>query len=132
MNSKATLKRVPWVAGLATTALFGAMAAHAEFTADFSNPATAISGEAIIASGTCIAKYAVALDDRTKTAAEIGRLVADRCAKEISKAAGLSAWMIGKPDDYAKNLQYIREELTANAVLRVRAATDKSRLLARQ
>lgn len=132
MRNTFTLQRVRWAAGLAYVGLFGAMAAHADFTADFANPATAISGEAIIASGTCIAKYAAALDDRRKTPAEIGQAVAQRCAKEISRAAGLTAWMVGKPDDYAKNLQYTREELTTNAVIRLRAATEKTRLLARQ
>ena len=107
----------------AGTGLFGALPVNADVTADFANPATAISGAAVIASGTCIARYAAALDDRISPAATIGERVAERCAKEISKSAGLASWMIGKPDEYPKYLKYAREELTTNTVLRARAAT---------
>ncbi len=126
MRNFVSLKNVRVATVLAAgVGLVAAMTAGAEVTADFSNPATAISGAAVIASGTCIAKFATALDDRSKPATEIAQLVAQRCAKEISKSAGLASWMVGKPDDYAKNLKYVREELTTNAVLRLRATGAK-------
>jgi hypothetical protein len=100
--------------------LFGATAASAD--TDFTNPAVALSGQAVIASGTCIAKYAASLDDRTKPAEEIGRLIAKRCSKEISRSAGLASWMVGKPEEFQKNLKYTQDKLTTNAVERSRAA----------
>lgn len=112
----------------AGTGLFAATAALANATVDFSNPATAMSEAAVIASGTCIAKYATALDDRSKPAAEIGRRIAERCAKEISRSAGLASLIVGRPDDYSKNLKYTRDELTTNAVLRARAAAKQRSL----
>jgi hypothetical protein len=106
--------------------LIAAGAASAAINPDFSNPAVAMSGEAVIASGTCIAKYVAILDDRSKPAAEIGQLIAQHCAREISRSAGLASWMIGKPEDFSKNLKYMREELTTGAVLRARAAHQGS------
>jgi len=94
-------------------------------TVDFNNPATAMSSDAVVASGTCIAKYVRVFDDATKPAAEIAQRVAKRCAKEISKSAGLASFMVGRPDEYAKNLRYTQEELTTNAVLRARAAASR-------
>jgi hypothetical protein len=105
----------------ACAGLFAATTAGAE--TDFTNPAVALSGQAVIASGTCIAKYAASLDDTTKPAAEIGQLVAKRCSKEISKSAGLASWMVGKPEEFQKNLKYTQERLTTDAVVRVRAST---------
>jgi len=94
--------------------------ANAAAGPDFSNPAVAISSDAVIASGTCIAKYAVLLEDRSKPAEQIGQRVARRCAAVISRSAGLASWMAGRPDDFAKNLKYMREELTTNTVARIR------------
>jgi len=126
MRNIINLNSVRFAAVLAAGAgLFGTMASNAEVTVDFSNPATAMSGAAVIASGTCIAKFATVLDDPSKSATEIGQLVAQRCAKEISKSAGLASFMVGKPDEYAKNLKYAQEELTTNAVLRLRASSAK-------
>ena len=96
--------------------------ANAAAGPDFSNPAVAISSDAVIASGTCIAKYAVLLEDRSKPAEQIGQRVARRCAAVISRSAGLASWMAGRPDDFAKNLKYMREELTTNTVARIRAS----------
>jgi len=109
----------------ACASLLAAVSARADTAPDFTNPATAISGAAVIASGTCIAKYATSLDDRTKPAQEIAQRIAERCAKEISRSAGLASWMVGKPDEYAKDLKYTSEDLTTNAVLRSRAAASK-------
>jgi len=89
---------------------------------DFTNPAILMSNDAIVASGTCIAKYAARLDDGARSVADVAQLVAQRCAKEISRSAGLAAWMMGKPEDFAKNVQYTREELTVTTVERTRAA----------
>jgi hypothetical protein len=102
--------------------LFAAGSAGAAINPDFSNPAVAMSGEAVVASGTCIAKYVVILDDRSKPASEIGQRVARRCAREISRSAGLASWMVGRPEEFSKNLRYTQDELTTNAVLRARAA----------
>jgi hypothetical protein len=110
-------------AALAVAGLFAATIANAVAAPDFSNPAIAMSSEAVIASGACIAKYAAALDDQSKPAAEIGQRVAKRCAKEISRSAGLATWMMGKPENFAKNLKYTQQDLTTNTVLRYRAAS---------
>lgn len=104
------------------TTCMGASWARADVNPDFTNPAVTLSGEAVIASGTCIAKYASILDDRSKPAAQIGQRVAKRCAKEIALSAGLASWMVGKPDEFAKNLKYTKEDLTTGAVVRSRAA----------
>ena len=106
-------------------ALFCAGIANAE--TDFSNPAVALSGQAMIASGACIAKYTVRLDDGLKPAAEIGQLVAKHCSREIRRSAGLASWMVGKPDEFQQNLKYAQESLTTNAVVRYRAATTRQR-----
>jgi len=110
------------LATLSGAALLAAPSAYAAINPDFSNPAVTMSGEAVVASGTCIAKYAVMLDDRSKPAAEIGQRVAKRCAREISRSAGLASWMVGKPEEFRKNLKYTQDELTTNAVMRIRAA----------
>ena len=81
-----------------------------------------MSSEAVIASGACIARYTVILDDPSKPAGQIGRQIAKHCAKEIARSAGLASWMMGKPEEFAKNLKYAREDLTTNTVLRYRAA----------
>ncbi len=109
----------------AGAALLGAAAANAE--TDFSNPAVALSGQAVIASGTCIAKYAASLNDNSKPAAEIGQRIARRCAMEISRSAGLASWMVGKPQEFQRNLKYTRDDLTTKAVVRMRAATTRQR-----
>jgi hypothetical protein len=100
----------------------GAGVAAAAINQDFTNPAVAMSNEAIVASGTCLAKFATRLDDGTKPVAEVAQLVAKRCAKEISRSAGLAAWMMGKPEDFAKYVRYTREELTVATIERTRAA----------
>jgi hypothetical protein len=115
-------KHMAMAAALAAAGLFVAMIANAEPPPNFSNPAIAMSSEAVIASGACIAKYAAALDDQSKSAAEIGQRVARRCAREISRSAGLATWMNGKPQDFAKNLKYAQQDLTTNTVVRYRAA----------
>ncbi|HMA00163.1 MAG TPA: hypothetical protein VKP66_19645 [Steroidobacteraceae bacterium] len=112
--------RIP-AAALAVAGLFTVGIASAAATVDFANPAVAMSSEALIASGTCIAKYAAALDDQSKPAAEIGQKVARRCARQISRSAGLAAWMAGNPENFAKNLKYTQQDLTTNTVLRYRA-----------
>jgi hypothetical protein len=115
-------KHMAMAAAFVAAGLFAAMIANAEAPPNFSNPAIAMSSEAVIASGVCMAKYAAALDDQSKSAAEIGQRVARRCAKEISRSAGLATWMNGKPQDFAKNLKYAQQDLTTNTVLRYRAA----------
>jgi hypothetical protein len=105
----------------ATAVLLGATLASAADSPDFSNPAVALSSEAVIASGTCIAKYAPLLEDRTRPAEEIGQRIARRCSKQISRSAGLASWMVGKPQEFAKNLKYTRDDLTTRTVLRYRA-----------
>src|SRR5450631_956730 len=109
-------------AALAAVGLLAATIANAEAAPDFSNPAIAMSSAAVIASGTCIAKYAAALDDQAKSAAEIGQRVAKRCARQISRSVGLATWMTGKPENFARNLKYAQQDLTTNTVLRYRAA----------
>jgi hypothetical protein len=69
------------------------------------------------------------LDDPSQSAELIAGQVAEHCAKEISLAAGMSAFLEGKPEDYAKNLKYAQEELTKNAVMRHRTATDATKLV---
>jgi hypothetical protein len=115
------IKSATLAAVCACAGLFAASLASAD--TDFSNPAVALSGQAVIASGTCIAKYAASLDDSTRPAAEIGQRVAKRCSKEISRSAGLASWMVGKPEEFQKNLKYTQEHLTTDAVVRVRAST---------
>jgi ATP-dependent protease ClpP protease subunit len=107
---------------LAAAGLLTARIANAGTALDFSSPAIAMSSEAVIASGVCIAKYAAALDDQSKSAAEIGQRVARRCAKQISRSAALATWMSGKPDDFARNLKYAQQDLTTNTVLRYRSS----------
>lgn len=89
---------------------------------DFANPAVNITNEAMVASGACIARSISELDDGSKAAPYVAKLVAARCAKQISRSVGLATLMVGKPDEYAKNLRYTNEELTANAVVRARAS----------
>ena len=109
-------------AAIAVTAgLLGASLTSAADSPDFSNPAVALSSEAVIASGACIAKSAPLLDDRTRPAEEIGQRIARRCSKQIARSAGLASWMVGKPQDFAKNLKYTRDDLTTRTVLRYRA-----------
>ncbi len=124
LNTRAKLstKAASFLAALSIAGSFASGAANAAMDPDFANPAVAISGAAVIASGTCIAKYASILDDRSKPAAEIGQKVAKRCAKEISRSAGLASWMVGKPEDFAKMLKYTRDDLTTGTVERSRAA----------
>lgn len=110
---------------LPVAALLVSGLAEAEMSTDFTNPAVTLSGAAVIASGTCIAKYTSILDDGSKPAAEIGARVAKRCAREISRSAGLASWMTGKPEDFAKTLKYTSEELTTGTVQRSRAAAHK-------
>lgn len=112
---------VPLMAALALVGLECPGTAGAAVT-DFANPAVALSGEAIIATGSCIAKYTTALDDGSKPVVSIGRLVARHCSREITRSAGLASWMTGKPEDFAKNLRYVQQDLTTNTVLRHRAA----------
>ena len=107
---------------LSAATLLCAGVAGAAINQDFTNPAVAMSNDAIVASGTCIAKYATRLDNGAKPVADVAQLVANRCAKEISRSAGLAAWMMGKPEDFARNLQYAREELTVTTIQRTRAA----------
>jgi hypothetical protein len=103
--------------------LLGTELSFAAVEQDFSNPAIALSNQALVETGTCIARYAVELDDGSSPAAAVGRQVAAHCAKQISLSAGLASWMSGRPEDFSKNLQYGREDLTTNAVLRHRAAS---------
>ncbi|MGO9992058.1 MAG: hypothetical protein ACLPTF_06040 [Steroidobacteraceae bacterium] len=112
---------------LLSSALLGTGVASAAINPDFSNPAIAMTSDAVIASGACIAKYAAILDEPSKPAAEIGQRVAKRCAKEISRSAGLASWMIGKPEEYPKNLKFIQEDLTTSTVVRSRAAAKRQR-----
>jgi hypothetical protein len=107
---------------LSVATLLVAGTAGAAINQDFSNPAVGMSNDAIVASGTCIGKFAARFDDGSKPVAAIAQQVAKRCAKEISRSAGLAAWMMGKPEDFAKNLQYAREELTVTTIERARAA----------
>src|SRR5258708_23345579 len=107
---------------LAAAGLCNAAFAGAATRPDFTNPAVGMSSEAVIASGVCIARYAVILDDPSKPAGQIGRQIAKHCAKEITRSAGLASWMMGKPEEFAKNLKYAREDLTTSTVLRYRAA----------
>jgi hypothetical protein len=110
----ATLLLAIGLAGAARTASAGDL--------DFSNPGVAITADAIIASGACIAKYAALLDDGSMPAAEVGKRVANQCSTLISRSAGMAALVSGKPDAFASDLQYMRDALTTNAVVRLRAA----------
>lgn len=122
-SSSWSIKRTIASTALAAAGVLTASLALAAMSPDFTDPAVTMSGEAVIASGTCIAKYAAKLDDPSRPAAEIGQHIAKRCAKQISRSAGLASWMAGKPEDFAKNLKYAREDLTTNAVLRYRAGS---------
>lgn len=125
MNIRTSLRISTAAACLAATAAAatpGIGRANTTLEPDFSNPAVAMSRDAVIASGTCIAKYAALLDDGAKPAAEIGQRVAKRCTGEIARSAGLSSLLVGRPEDYAKNRRYLSEDLTTNAVVRMRAA----------
>jgi hypothetical protein len=95
---------------------------------DFSNPAVALSGKAIVDSGACIAKYTVQLNDASQSVAAVAAAVAKRCDREISLSAGLAAFLAGKPGDFAENLKYAREDLTAHAVERYRTNTQSGQL----
>jgi RNA 3'-terminal phosphate cyclase len=107
---------------LAAAGLCHATLAGAETKPDFTNPAVGMSSEAVIASGACIARYTAKLDDRSKPAGQIGQQIAKHCAKQIARSAGLASWMMGKPEEFAKNLKYAQEDLTTNTVRRYRAA----------
>jgi hypothetical protein len=122
-----TVGQMTLAAVVSAAGLLGSQLANAAIDPDFANPAIAMSGKAVMASGTCIAKYAAMLDDGSKPAALIGQRVAKRCAKEISRSAGLATWMAGKPDEFAKNLKYVRDDLTTGAVVRARAAAKRQR-----
>jgi len=110
------------VAGLC----FSAIAPAADL--DFSNPAVALSGKAIVDSGACIAKYTVQLNDASQTVAAVAAAVAKRCDREIALSAGLAAFLAGKPEDFSENLKYAREDLTAHAVERYRANAQSGQL----
>jgi hypothetical protein len=110
---------------LSAATLLGAGGVGAAVNQDFTNPAVVLSNDAIVASGTCIAKYASRFDDGAKPVGEVAQRVAKRCAKEISRSAGLAAWMMGKPEDFARNVQYAREELTVTTIQRTRAAKHR-------
>jgi hypothetical protein len=95
---------------------------------DFSNPAVALSGKAIVDSGACIAKYTVQLNDASQSVAAVAAAVAKRCDREISLSAGLAAFLAGNPADFSENLKYAREDLTAHAVERYRANMQSGQL----
>jgi hypothetical protein len=123
-SSGSKLRRV-WTAAAATAGLCVAGVAGAAANPDFTDPAIVMSTEAVIQSGTCIAKFAVRLDDQSRPAAQIGQRIARHCATQISRSAGLASWMAGKPQDFAKNLKYAQEDLTTNAVLRHRESAKR-------
>ena len=79
---------------------------------------------AIIASGACISKYVTVLDDGAKSAADVGHLVAARCARQISHAAHAAAIMNGQPDQFASNFKYMSEKLTVTSVERARLGSS--------
>ena len=122
MASKSTFARFAAAVSIGSALL---CAGVAQADTDFSNPAVALSGQALIASGTCIAKYTASLDDARKPAADIGKLVAGHCSKEIRRSAGLASWMVGKPDEFQKTLKYAQESITTNAVVRFRASAAR-------
>jgi uncharacterized protein YggE len=88
---RTTTARTLAVATLMSASLLAPPLAGAAMNRDFTNPAVIMSGEAVVASGACIAKYAVVLDDQSKPAGEIAQRVAKRCAREISRSAGLAS-----------------------------------------
>lgn len=108
-----------------TAGLLGASIAGAA-DVDFANPAVDVAAQATIESGSCIAKYTAMLFDASQPAEAVASQVAQHCQKEIARAAGLAAFMEGRPQDFAKNLKYIQETLTANAVVRYRESTQKT------
>jgi hypothetical protein len=114
------------VVTLAAGALFGGLVSAAGL--DFSNPAVALSSKAVIDSGACIARYTVQFNDASKSVADVAQAVAKRCDKEISLSAGFATLLVGRPEDFAANLKYARDELTAHAVERYRANTESARV----
>ena len=127
MNHILKFRRYRLALGAMAVSLLGASVVGAE-SLDFSNPAVVMSGDAVIASGTCIAKYVAILNDESQPAESVGKNVAKHCNREITRSAGLAAWLAGNPDDFSKNLKYAQEELTTNAVLRFRLAAQNVRL----
>jgi hypothetical protein len=103
---------------LASGGLFGG-AANADV--DAQNPILAMTHEAIVASGLCIARYAQTSDDMLPAYVAAKR-VAQSCETEISRSAGLVTYMGGNPELFATNLQYIKETMTLNTISRLRAA----------
>jgi hypothetical protein len=95
---------------------------------ELQNPATAITNEAMVATGACVAKYVGRLDDGNLEPAAVAKQVAARCQHEIIRSVGLVTQMSGRPDDYAKNLAYINAVFTTNAVVRFRAAGSKRQI----
>lgn len=87
--------------------------------------AIAMTNEAMVATGSCVAKYVGRLDNRSLEPAVVAKQVAARCQRTIARSVGLATMMTGRPDDYAKNLAYINAVFTTNAVVRSRAAGAK-------
>ena len=89
------------------------------------DPAIAMTNEAMVATGSCVAKYVGRLDKSGLEPAVVAKQVAARCQRMIARSVGLATMMTGRPDDYAKNLAYMNVVFTTNAVVRSRAASSK-------
>lgn len=92
------------------------------------NPAIAMTNEAMVATGTCVAKYVNRLDNANLEPTAVAKQVAARCQHTIARSVGLATLMSGRPDDYAKNLEYINAVFTTNAVVRSRAVGSKHQI----
>ena len=105
---------------MSATMAAGVLSNHAQ-AEEPQNPAIAMTNEAMVATGACVAKYVGRLDNASLEPAAVAKQVAARCQHLITRSVGLATLMSGRPNDYAKNLEYINAVFTTNAVVRARA-----------
>ncbi len=72
---------------------------------------------ALAAAGLCNATLAGAETKPDFTNPAVGM-----SSEAVIAEGALASWMMGKPEEFAKNLKYAQEDLTTNTVLRYRAA----------
>jgi hypothetical protein len=118
---------LPTITAVMATAFIGALSTQA-LGQELQNPAIAMTNEAMVATGTCVAKYVSRLDNSSLEPEAVAKQVAARCRQLISRSVGLATMMSGRPDDYAKNLEYINAVFTTNAVVRSRASGSKRQI----
>jgi hypothetical protein len=117
----------PVIIALMASIALGILSSQAHAQA-LQNPAITMTNEAMVATGTCVAKYVNRFDNSKFEAAAVAKRVAARCQQAITRSVGLATMMSGRPDDYAKNLEYINAVFTTNAVVRSRAASSRHQI----